>query len=362
MKAKRIFLAALAVLIFAGCKPKAPTVILHNSCSGYTTLRSISFPTSYTQDRLDSLGFTDSLGAKDTGVSYQVDSRIFVHPEDRVWLYSLQSIFPEAEVVDGDTKGEIHVWMGINGLAFDSVPFSRRVLILNGTTRPGLARDAAYSFNVKFGISSLEPQNADADTFSRTVVYCPGNDVPLGSKLRDYLGAGDVLARTNLKDIIIVIGSDVLEETSVKSPPSGISIVIKKSLFELLVFDNGTLVGSYPIAIGENPGDKQRVGDHRTPEGSFTITSIENSSAWEHDFGDGKGSIAGAYGPWFFRLSTLASETKSGKKWVGIAIHGTHDDASIGTRASEGCVRMHNEDVDSLKRMVGVGTMVRIEK
>ncbi|MBD3286166.1 L,D-transpeptidase family protein [candidate division WOR-3 bacterium] len=359
---KKILPIFLASLILVACSPKPPLVILHNSCPAYSELRSITLPTSYMSDVLDSMGVADSLGEPDSAFSIAVDNRITIHPEDRVWLSELDSLFPVAEIIDGEDKGIVHVWVGASGISFDSVPFTRKVLVLNGTSKPGLARDAAYGFNVKFGLSSLEPSNADSDTFTQTTVYCPSGEVHLGEKLCDYLGAGQVIPRVNLRDIIIVIGSDILEENKVEKAPGGISIVIKKSLFEMLVFKDGKLIKTYPVALGRNAGDKQRVGDNRTPEGSFTVTSIENSSAWEHDFGDGKGPIKGAYGPWFIRLSTLSFETRSGNKWVGIGIHGTHDPASIGTRASEGCIRMHNEDVDSLKRMVKVGTPVRIEK
>jgi len=362
MKPRVLYAAALAALALASCRPKPPVLVLHNSCSGYTALRGLSFPTPYTRELLDSLGVPDSLGARDSLAAYQVDTRLYLHPEDRVWLNSLRAVFPEAVVTDGKTKGVAHVWVGINGLALDSVPFSRKILVLNGTSKPGLARDASYRFSVKFGLSSLEPQTADADTFKTTVLYCSAGDAKLAQKLLSYLGAGRVEVRTNLHDMVLVLGSDVLDAKGMRSAPPGVSIVIKKSLFQMLVFENGKLIKTYPVAIGQNKGDKQRRGDKRTPEGDFTIVSIEDSHTWEHDFGDGKGPIKGAYGPWFLRLSTLASETRSGKAWTGIAIHGTHDPASIGTRASEGCIRMHNEDIEELKKMVRVGTPVRIEK
>lgn len=363
MKRRLLFFTSLIVPILLFCKPKPPTVVLHNSCSGYTGLRNISFPTTYTLGRLDSLGLPDSIGKTDTACAYRLDSRIFIHPDDRIWLHTLQSIFPESHVLDGDTRGTVHIWVGINGLAFDSVPFSRRILVLNGTGKAGLARDVSYRFSVKFGLASLEPQTADADTFTQTIFYCSGEDEPLAFKLRDYLGAGDVRARTNFRDMILVLGADVLEESKVKPAPKGVSIVVKKSLFTLFVYKEGALIKKYPVAVGKNPGDKKRRGDNRTPEGDFTITSIQDSHTWEHDFADDTlGPIKGAYGPWFLGLSTLASETKSGKKWSGIAIHGTHDPSSIGTRASEGCIRMHNEDVEELKKIVKVGTPVRIEE
>jgi len=363
MRQKVLWFLSISMLLLLFCNPEPPKVVLHNSCSGYTELRKISFPTEHTKTLLDSLGLPDSVGELDRSAAYQIDTRIYVHSGDRRWLKALDSIFPEAEIVKGETKGVVHVWAGINGLSFDSMPFSRRILVLNGTGKAGLARDVAYRFSIRFGLASLEPQTADADTFSKTVLYCPPKDVHLAKRLINYLRTGEVEVRTNLRDMILILGADMLNPSSkVKRALKGVLIVIKKSLFELLVFKDGTLIKTYPVAIGKRRGDKQRVGDNRTPEGDFTITSIEDSHTWEHDFGDGKGQIPGAYGPWFLRLSTLASETKSGKQWVGIAIHGTHDPASIGTRATEGCIRMRNEDVTELKEIVKVGTPVRIEE
>ncbi len=350
------------IFLMPACKPRQPLLILHNSCSGYATLRNLNYPTPETRILLDSLGLNDSVGSKDSDFSYKVDSRIFIHPEDRIWLDALRKVFPEADVADTDSRGTVHVFLGINAFAFDSVPFGRSILVLNGTSKAGIARDAAYRFTARFGISALEPQSADADTFTKTVLYCSKSDKPLAEKIVAELGTGRVETRTNLADMILVLGTDAITASKVKAAPGGVSIVIKKSTFQLFVYKEGALVKTYAIATGRNAGDKERRGDCRTPLGDFTITAIQDSHTWEHDFGDGKGPIKGAYGPWFLLLSTLATETESGKAWEGIAVHGTHDPASIGTRASEGCIRLHNEDITELKQMVRVGTPVRIEE
>ena len=120
------------------------------------------------------------------------------------------------------------------------------------------------------------------------------------------------------------------------------NIYINKSKYKLLLYKGSELVKEYSIAVGKNKGDKQYVGDNRTPVGDFKIVSIENASNWKHDFRDGKGKIAGAYGPWFLRLDA--------KGWKGIGIHGTHDPDSRGTNATEGCIRLSNEDIDELKQ------------
>ena len=152
----------------------------------------------------------------------------------------------------------------------------------------------------------------------------------------------------------------LLAEQSEKRESSGYRIVVVKHEFRLHLYGGERLVRTYPIAIGKKTGDKQKVGDGRTPEGDFYIGEIQDSRAWVHDFQDGKGPIKGAYGPWFLRLCTSADRTRSGKAWSGIAIHGTHDPDSIGTLATEGCVRMHDTDIEELKKLVRVGTPVSI--
>ena len=143
------------------------------------------------------------------------------------------------------------------------------------------------------------------------------------------------------------------------SVPISTSILIKKSAFRLYLLESGNVVQSWPIALGKNEGQKRVSGDMKTPDGSFPIDEILDASYWTHDFGDGKGEIEGAYGPYFISLDT---SNLSGGAWDGIGIHGTHDPASIRTRASEGCIRMHNNDLLTLKNQISVGTQVTIEE
>lgn len=134
--------------------------------------------------------------------------------------------------------------------------------------------------------------------------------------------------------------------------PGGTWLAISKGHFKLFVLDGEKVVENFGVAVGKNKGQKQRAGDNRTPEGMFEVTQIQKASHWTHDFRDGKGEIKGAYGPWFIRL---------GGKWRGIGIHGTHDPSSIGTEASEGCIRMKNEDVQTLhEKYAKIGLKVLI--
>ena len=145
----------------------------------------------------------------------------------------------------------------------------------------------------------------------------------------------------------------------IANAPSGTSILIRKSEFRLYLLKDGNVVNSWPVALGKNAGQKRVSGDMKTPDGTFPIDEMLDASYWTHDFGDGKGEIEGAYGPYFISLDT---SNLSGGAWDGIGIHGTHDPASIGTRASEGCIRMHNSDLLALKKQISVGTQVTIEE
>lgn len=131
-------------------------------------------------------------------------------------------------------------------------------------------------------------------------------------------------------------------------------LYIEKSNLRLYVVRDKDTIASYPVCLGQNLGQKRKAGDHKTPEGNFSISMIQNSSSWTHDFKDGKGPRKGAYGPWFFRLRTPMS--------THIGIHGTCFPESIGTRESEGCIRLKNEDLIDLHQYVYVGMKVDISK
>jgi lipoprotein-anchoring transpeptidase ErfK/SrfK len=125
-----------------------------------------------------------------------------------------------------------------------------------------------------------------------------------------------------------------------------VHVVVRKSEFELELVEEDR-IRRFPVAVGSNPdgADKIAEGDCRTPEGEFTIVSIEDSAGWERE-GER------VYGPLFLRLDC--------PPWKGIGIHGTNEPDSVGTRSSRGCIRMRNEDLIELAGSVSVGTPVTI--
>ncbi|MBR5102496.1 MAG: L,D-transpeptidase, partial [Muribaculaceae bacterium] len=123
---------------------------------------------------------------------------------------------------------------------------------------------------------------------------------------------------------------------------------------------DSSLVERFPACLSKNKGNKQRKGDMRTPESPkgkpFSISAIQNSSTWRHDFKDGRGNIL-AYGNWFLRLVTPGHS--------GIGIHGsTNNASSVPGRASEGCIRLRDADIITLKERyayVGMPVIIKAE-
>ena len=72
-------------------------------------------------------------------------------------------------------------------------------------------------------------------------------------------------------------------------------LYIDKSNLRLYVVCDTDTIASYPVCLGQNLGQKRKAGDHKTPEGNFSISMIQTSSSWKHDFKDGKGPRKVAY-------------------------------------------------------------------
>lgn len=161
-----------------------------------------------------------------------------------------------------------------------------------------------------------------------------------------------------MKTILCILAACTLFcSTGVQAQPASTSgaalVAISKQSMTLAVYDSRSrLLAVYPIACGRALGNKEKPGDMKTPEGLFSVQQIQDANAWTHDFGDGKGEIKGAYGSHFIRLKTPGHR--------GIGIHGTHDPSSIGTRATEGCIRLNNRDLLDLVKYVYVGMPVVI--
>ncbi len=120
------------------------------------------------------------------------------------------------------------------------------------------------------------------------------------------------------------------------------SVVVDVSDNMLKLFSDKELLKTYPVATG-------RTG-HPTPIGLFTIVNKLVNPTWYK---------AGAV------VSPDSPANILGTRWLGFSlagygIHGTTLPETIGTAASEGCVRMLNKDVEELFAIVPTNTTVKI--
>ena len=127
-------------------------------------------------------------------------------------------------------------------------------------------------------------------------------------------------------------------------------IIVNRSQFRLRLFKDLKLSQTYPIAVG-------RVG-LETPAGQYKIANKAINPAWHVPNSPWAGDLAG---------KTIPGDDPSNPikaRWLGVydgvGIHGTSDDASIGSNASHGCIRMHIPDVEKLYDEVPVGSAIYI--
>jgi hypothetical protein len=128
------------------------------------------------------------------------------------------------------------------------------------------------------------------------------------------------------------------------------SIVVDKSMFKLWICYEGAPFKSYTVTIGT---------DQKTPAAKFVVGGKNPKPAWwppaELNMKGGPikyGDPQNPLGEWWIALEH--------DLYHGIGIHGTNDPGSIGSKASNGCVRMLNEEVGEVAAIAYKGMTVTI--
>ncbi|WP_051324924.1 L,D-transpeptidase family protein [Candidatus Solirubrobacter pratensis] len=127
-------------------------------------------------------------------------------------------------------------------------------------------------------------------------------------------------------------------------------LIVDRSHFRLTLYKHLKRAKTYGIAVGQ-------VG-LETPAGLYNIQNKAVNPAWHVPTSDWAGDLAGKVIPGDDPSNPIKA------RWMGIydgaGIHGTSEDASIGSAASHGCIRMHIPDVEELYDEVPVGAPVYI--
>ncbi len=118
------------------------------------------------------------------------------------------------------------------------------------------------------------------------------------------------------------------------------AIVVTRSTKTLDLYKDGEVVESYPVATG--------TGGTPTPTGSFALTEL-------------LAPTNSGYGPYAYGTTAFSDVINSFGGGPGqIGLHGTEDASSIGTAASHGCIRMHNDDITALAELLPLGTPFQV--
>lgn len=196
--------------------------------------------------------------------------------------------------------------------------------------RRTVLRLLSFSILLLSGLTSMSAAEYDA---------IQGDEIPLF----EYQHQGLTYLLADITDSAVMYKTDVVKQNCFH--------VVSKREYRLYVYEkveNDTiLVAHFPICYAKNQGKKLKEGDGKTPESTMqhpcTVLTIEDASKWKHDFGDGRGKIS-SYGKWFCRLQLPDSNNKT------IGIHGsTNNEVSVPGRNSEGCVRLRDEDLITLR-------------
>jgi murein L,D-transpeptidase YafK len=135
-------------------------------------------------------------------------------------------------------------------------------------------------------------------------------------------------------------------------------VVVYKGERKLVLLSRGNELRSYRVALGGEPkGPKMRQGDHRTPEGLYTIDSR-----------NAKSHFYKAFHVSYPNSADRAAARKLGVDPGGdIMLHGLPKQYAFVGKAhrlhdwTDGCIAVSNEEMDEIWRLVRVGTPIEIK-
>ena len=188
------------------------------------------------------------------------------------------------------------------------------------------------------------PRNADIDLSSGFVKVVPAK---AGRALDVERSRQALITGVTLKDETVRLSTSATKPAT--DPAVSKIILIRTGENRLYLYNNGTIVKSWPVATG--------LAGYPTPTGLFEVVSKIENPTWTNPGSAWARGMPARIGPGPSNpLGTKALQINS----PGILIHATSDRGSIGFNASHGCIRMTEEDEAELFGLVAEGTRVAI--
>lgn len=137
-----------------------------------------------------------------------------------------------------------------------------------------------------------------------------------------------------------------VEAAAVTLAPNPYKVVVQLGAHKLLLYQNATeVVLDVPIGVGTE--------DTPTPGGVFYIKELLQPP-----------NPNGDYGPYAYGLSGFSEKDELANFAGGtgvIGIHGTNQPELVGSNVSHGCIRLRNDDIMKLVKILPLGTPVDIQ-
>jgi len=178
----------------------------------------------------------------------------------------------------------------------------------------------------------LAPRLHPADTYARRYTVVSGDTLTaIGQK---FLVPYQLIMRVNRLGSTRIIAGQTLK--AIQGP---IHLEVVKHLFELRVWLDEVCLRVYPVGLGI---------ENSTPEGTFVVEQKIVNPPYQPQ-----------HKPRSEFRDAGAPDNPLGSRWIDIGnhygIHGTIEPSSIGGAVSEGCIRMHNRDVEEVYDFVVPG-------
>jgi lipoprotein-anchoring transpeptidase ErfK/SrfK len=133
-----------------------------------------------------------------------------------------------------------------------------------------------------------------------------------------------------------------VKRRAVRVYTNGYRLVVRLRSNELRLWRGDRLLARYPVALGTRSTP--------TPRGLYYIVELLQPN-----------KASGSYGPFSFGLSAHSNVLKRFAGGDGrVGLHGTNQPALIGSDVSHGCIRLRNEAVRRLAKILPLGTPVYI--
>lgn len=131
-------------------------------------------------------------------------------------------------------------------------------------------------------------------------------------------------------------------------------VVVMKKSRKLYLFKKGKPIRTFNMTMGWAPiGNKEFEGDGKTPEGTY---HLDNKYYRDDEF---YASINLSYPNFKDREIAKKRGVKAG---YGVLIHGTKPNKRNAKDWTAGCIALQNNDMDTLFKYVGAGTLIDIRK